>query len=271
MVDLAIRGDDMEKLSRLSNEGLEILATDFRNNGRVDEAVRTYKQLIARLEQRGDMAGAARMQHMIGVSYKVGNYTEKSLEALEDALYRYKKLEDAVDVGRVLRDIGITYQYAGDVDAALPFLRESIEVLKGTDDAAERGISEVKLGHLFQEMKDEKRAEKWLEKGLATLEPTNQWFYKATAWLHKAEFLASKKEYTEALKSIEAAERIFEEHDGPTVHRRRMAQLYFLKASVYESLRDSELARVARQKADMFIQTLDDASRAYLESKLGYN
>jgi tetratricopeptide (TPR) repeat protein len=251
-----------------SNLELEQQATDYRNNGQVEKAVAAYRELIERFEANDEGVRAAEMQHMVGVSYKVGNFTEKSLAALSDTLERYRKLESTVNVGRVLRDLGITYQYAHRFEEAQPFLEESIEVLAGAGDAAELGISQVKLGHLFHEMKQLEPAEEWIEEGIRTLEQTDQWFYQATALLHQADLQITQGRYEEALTSSEAAETLLRAHQGETSQKRRLAQVYYLKSAIYHGLHDEKKAGDAKERAEGYTATLDKASGDYLHAKL---
>lgn len=251
-----------------TNEEVERQATDYRNNGQVEKAVREYKELLSRFEKAGELRRAAEMQHMIGVAYKVGNHTEESLVALADALRRYKEIDSTVDVGRTLRDIGITHQYVHDYDKAKPFLEESVSVLRETGNLAELGISEVKLGSLFHECGDFKEAQEWISRGLATLEATNQWFYQATALLHAAHLNVSLQKYSAALADAERARKLFLGHNGEVSQKRRMAQLYLLESEIYSKLERQDDASEARRKADSFMEELDDASRSYLLRKI---
>lgn len=246
---------------------LEETATIFRNNGQVQQAVAAYTKLVERFEKAKDAKRAAEMQHMIGVSYKVGNHTEESLRALDDALARYQAISDTVGVGRALRDKGITYQYTKRFSEAKEFLEKSVTTLQGSGDAAELGISEAKVGHLLHEVGVLDKAEQWIERGLETLRGTSHWFYISTALLHKASLQLALHHYALALQVAEEAEAILRSHNGEQVQKRRLAQLWYMKADIYRAMGEFEKATESREAGDRYAALLDSASQQYIKER----
>lgn len=255
-------------MKKLTNEELEEQATTFRNNGQVQQAVTAYTELLARFDKAKDKQRAAQMQHMIGVTYKVGNHTAQSLQALDAALERYKAAGDTVGVGRVLRDKGITYQYVKQYQEAKDLLQQSVTVLQATGDVAELGISEAKVGNLLREAGVLDKAESWINRALETLQTTDHWFYISTTLLHKANLKLAQRHYTEALQAVEAAEKILRDNNGEQEQKRRLTQVWFMKSEIYKAMGDLEKASECKEAGEAYAITLDDASRRYLYEQL---
>lgn len=255
-------------MKKLSDQELEQQATAYRNNGQVDAAVRAYQELIARFEKAKNPQRAAEMQHMVGVTYKVGNHTNESLQALDNALERYKAVNDTVGVGRALRDKGITYQYVKRYQEAKDLLQESVMVLQGVGNAAELGISEAKIGNLLREAGVLDKAEVWINRALETLQNTGHWFYISTTLLHKADLKLARHQYADALAAAEAAEKILRDNNGEQVQKRRLAQMWFMKASIYQAMGDFEKASECKEAGQAYAAALDEASRRYLEEQV---
>lgn len=254
-------------MKKPSDSELEEQATTYRNNGQVQQAVASYDELLRRFEKSKNKQRAAQMQHMIGVSYKVGNHTEASLQALDDALGRYEAISDHVGVGRVLRDIGITYQYVKQYQQAKEYLEKSVVTLQSTGDMAELGISEAKMGHLLHVAGVLDKAELWINRGVETLRATDHWFYLSTALLHRASLLLALHQYALALAAAEEAEGILRVHNGEQVQKRRLAQVWFMKADIYKAMGEFEKASECREAGESYAVTLDEASRRYLEGE----
>lgn len=258
-------------MKKPTNEELEKQATTLRNNGQVQQAIAAYTELVARFDKAKDKQRAAQMQHMIGVTYKVGNHTAESLQALDAALELYKAAGDTVGVGRVLRDKGITYQYAKQYQQAKDLLQQSVTVLQATDDTAELGISEAKVGNLLREAGVLDKAEAWINRGLETLQPTGHWFYISTTLLHKADLKLTQHQYTEALGMAEASEKILRDNNGEQEQKRRLAQLWFMKSAIYKAMGDFEKASECKEAGEAYAAALDEASRRYLYEQLEGN
>ena len=256
-------------MKKPTDNELEEQATTYRNNGQVQQAVAAYDELLKRFEKAKNKQRAAQMQHMIGVSYKVGNFTEASLRALNDALHRYETIDDHVGVGRVLRDIGITYQYAKQYAPAKEYLERSVVALQATADMAELGISEAKVGHLLHEAGVLDKAELWIDRGIETLRSTDHWFYLSTALLHRASLQLALHHYALALAAIEESEGILRVHGGEQVQKRRLAQVWFIKADIYKAMGEFEKASECREAGAAYAASLDEASRRYLEEQMG--
>ena len=255
-------------MKKPTNEELEKQATTLRNNGQVQQAVAAYTELVARFDKAKDKQRAAQMQHMIGVTYKVGNHTAQSLQALDAALERYKAAADTVGVGRALRDKGITHQYVKQYQEAKDLLQQSVTVLQSTGDVAELGISEAKVGNLLRQVGVLDKAEAWINRGLETLQTTDHWFYISTTLLHKAELNLAQHQYTEALAAAEASEKILRDNNGEQEQKRRLAQLWFLKSGIYKAMGDFEKASECKEAGEAYALALDEASRRYLHEQL---
>lgn len=255
-------------MKKPTDQELEEQATAYRNNGQVDAAVKAYQELVIRFDKSKKPKRAAEMQHMIGVTYKVGNHTNESLQALESALERYKAVNDTVGVGRVLRDKGITYQYVKRYQEAKELLQQSVTILQTTGDVAELGISEAKVGNLLREAGVLEKAEAWINRALETLQTTNHWFYTSTTLLHKADLKLAQHQYTEALAAAETAENILRSNNGEQVQKRRLAQVWFMKSAIYKAMGEFEKASQCKEAGEAYAATLDEASRRYLEEQL---
>ncbi len=252
----------MERLDPLT--ALEVEATNLRNNGQIDAAIKAYYELITKSEKAGDKRRAAGAQHMIGVANKVGNRTEAAVEAYVEAKKRYAAIGEEVGIGRVLRDEGIAYQYKQDYDHALPLLQQSVNILEKSDDAAELGISEVKLGNLYRLQKDMQQAEIWLRRGLLRLLKTNQAFYISTARMHLSVFLLQTSDSDGALSEINKAEEILQADGGEKKHLRRIAEYEGLKALIYEQKGDHQQALQCKERFKLLLSQLDEDSARYL-------
>ena len=252
-------------MKKLTDYELEEQATTLRNNGQVDAAVKAYQELVMRFEKAKKPKRAAEMQHMIGVTYKVGNHTTESLQALDAALERYKTVNDTVGVGRVLRDKGITYQYAKRYQEAKDLLQESVTVLQGTEDVAELGISEAKVGNLLREAGLFDKAEAWINRALETLNVTNHWFYISTALLHKAHLKLAQHNYNDALTAAEMTEKILRDNNGEQVQKRRLAQVWFMKSAIYKAMGEFEKASQCKEAGEAYAAALDPPSKQYIE------
>lgn len=256
-------------MKKPTDQELEQQATTYRNNGQVDAAIRAYQELVTRFDKAKKPQRAAGMQHMIGVTYKVGNHTNESLQALNVALERYKAINDTVGVGRVIRDKGITYQYVKRYQEAKDLLQESVTVLLGAGDAAELGISEAKVGNLLREAGVLDKAEAWIQRALETLNSTGHWFYISTALLHKAQLKLAQHHYEEALAATDASEKLLRDNNGEQVQKRRLAQVWFMKSAIYRAMGEFEKASQCREAGEAYAATLDEASRRYLEEQIG--
>lgn len=246
-------------------EQLEQRATDYRNNGQVDDAIDVYDQLAAQFTLHGDTTKAAGMVHMMGVTYKVANQKQKSLDKLEQAKQMYEEAGDMVGAGRSLRDIAITHAYDGDYDAAELILLQSINQLKDAGDSDELAMSEIKLGDNFLKKGDLVAANEWMTKGWQKLTESEHWFYRMTALLHRAELAYAEQEYKSCELLCEQAITIIKDLHKEDAQKRRLAQLYGLLA--LSKLARQEEATQSHEMADYYLSQLDNESRAYLVTR----
>lgn len=246
-------------------ENLEQRATDYRNNGQVHEAIDIYDQLAAQMTLHGDTTRAAGMVHMMGVSYKVANRKQQSLDKLEQAKNMYEEAGDAVGAGRALRDIAITHSYSGDYGAAELILLQSIAQLKKTDNKEELAMTELQLGYNFLKKEDLVSANEWMTKGWEKIQDSDFWFYKMIAVMHRAELAFAEQEYKSAMELSEQAIDMIREQGKELQQKRRLAQLYGLL-----SLAKSARQEASAEEADLshyYLSQLDEESQTYLKTK----
>lgn len=250
-----------------SNQQLEKIATDLRNNGQIENAVKAYRELIRRYDLLEKLELAANMQHMIGVSYKIANNTELAIRELMNTKERYEAIGNEIGVGRVLRDEGTAYQYAHDYEKALPLLIQSVDILKKYNNKAELGISQVKLGNLYLDQNSIIQAESFMVLGLETLtadDANYNWFYVATAHIHLSRLFIKEEHYLGSLKEINTAYDMFVSKNGESSHVRRLAEVMAIKARIFKCLKRSKEREECIIYCKELLNKIDDDSRKYL-------
>lgn len=257
-------------MSQQDGQALEEAATKLRNQGRGDEAADMYMQAKQAYLTAGNLAKAAGCQHMIGVSYKIENDSDRAIPALQQAIIDYRTAKDMLGKGRVQRDIGVMYEYLGahqeaeqaflDSQAsltALPDDRKTHQSVQGkTSRNAELGITLAKLGQLYTRTGQFSQAESYLMDGLALIRGVGHVFYEVTALMHLGSLYYATKHYGRMLANLEAALGLLYEYRLQDEHTRRLAQIWGLMAHGYAACGNTVTARYFAKKSLAIVNQL---------------
>lgn len=218
-------------------------ATDLRNNGQENEAIKKYRQLIKLYETAENWEKVGYCWQMIGVCYKIKNAEKQALAAIEKAVTIFKKLKDDFNLGCAYRDIGLTLTNAEKCAAAIKYLRLSIKYLSKTDKYAGLGISQVRLGAAYLRAKNLKPARRWINEGLMAIRREGDWFMEATALLNLAGLDFQEKKFSIMIDKLWAALGLILNEKEEAKQQRRLAEIYGLLAQGYYGIGNSVFAK----------------------------
>lgn len=180
-------------------------AQDLRNNGKIEEAVKIYQQIVGLSIQKDDALMIGKATHMIGVALFQDKRYQEALDYLMDALDQFKRLNNQEMWGAVLRDLGMVNEKLGEIDVAKDYFNNSIYYLKEAGSLGHAGISQVKLGKLYSKMDQKEKAESLIKEGIENIEKSSGRFFESTAYFDLAKLQVEMDKKAEAKTSAEKA------------------------------------------------------------------
>lgn len=238
------------------------------NQGKPAQAIKTYQEAKELFTKLNDLKGAAGMQHMIGVCYRINNDLGGATQAFKQAIVDYQKAGDTMGPARVARDIGLALIDHDKLSEAEQSLRQSQQELQklpeGEMRSAELGITLAKLGQLYTLQNRLDEAEKYLIDGLVLIRKTGHAFYELTALLHLSALYFETKHYDRMLANAEAALGLVYEYDMYDKQTRRLAQIYGLMAHGYLNSANQSFAKHFAKKSLDIINNLDENTQGPL-------
>jgi tetratricopeptide (TPR) repeat protein len=253
---------------KLSIQQLFDEATALRNNGKENEAIEKYEEVLKIFEQQGKTKEIAETEHMIGVCYTIKNDSKRALLFLQKAADHFKELKDRVGIGNVYRDIGLTYFNNSDLGQALKWLSKSEFELKKTDDLSAYGITQVKLGAVYIALGQLQQGSIYISKGLANIRKVGSWFNEMTAFMHFAEHRFLKGAFNDMLSFTWAAIGMIFENGEEKEQDRRLAELYALLAWGYVKTESPGFAKTYLEKSENLLSNMSNDVRKVIEKKV---
>lgn len=260
----------LERANQLANTAHEQM-----NQGKPQQAIKTFQEAKSIYIELGDLKKAAGMQHMIGVCYKINNDLDGATKALNLAAEDYKKADSPMGPPRVMRDLGLMFINHNKYDDAEKALKQSQQDLESQPESEmkgpELGITMAKIGHLYTLQNRLDDAERYLMDGLALIRKTGHASYELTALMHFSALYFKTKDYISMLVNAEAALGIIYESDMYASQTRRLVEIYALVAEGYARSGSNEFAnRFAKKTLDMLKQVEPESQKLlkkYLESE----
>lgn len=238
-------------------------AQDLRNNGKVEEAILAYQEVITTSSDDPKLQGYA--WQMIGVCQNMAGEQDAAIESYQKAIETFEELKDTFDLGCTYRDMGTTTANKGDYELAIEYLEKSKEALSRTEDAVALGITLDKLGVVYGQRGDLKEAQKWITQGLATMRTQGDWFMEMTGMLDLAWVYTKEQRYEEAIPLLWAGIGLTYDKGHQEKQIRRFAQIYKLLAMSYEALGAKQLATVLNSKYEDYLSKLDEKAKSELK------
>lgn len=200
-------------------------ASDLRNNGKTEEAVKAYQQVIGEALKYDNKELAAEAAHMIGSSYYIGEQYDLAQDYFLDALEQFKRLNNREGWGATLRDMGMNAQRWGKCEEAKDYFHNSIYQLKQTENWNHIGMTQVKLGLLFSEMNELEKAEQSIKEGLENILKTPDSFFTSTAFFDLAKLQKKMGKTDEAKESVRKSLAILDKISNREQFQRRRKEV----------------------------------------------
>jgi tetratricopeptide (TPR) repeat protein len=200
-------------------------ASDLRNNGKVEEAVKVYSRVVGLAIQKDDTYMIGEATHMIGSAYYIDGKYELARDYLLDGLDQFKRLNNTEGWGATLRDLGLNAQKMGKFDEAKDYFYNSIYQLRQTENWSHVGMTQVKLGLLFSEMEDLDKAEETIKEGLENVLKTPNSFFTSTAYFDLAKLQKKMEKLGEAKSSTEKALGVLDKISNREQFQRRRKEI----------------------------------------------
>jgi tetratricopeptide (TPR) repeat protein len=250
---------------------LELLnqATEQRNNGQSEQAIKSYLEAIELFQQENNTTKMAECYQMMGVCYKIENDLKNATAAYMKAVDIYEQLNDQVGMGNTFRDFGLSFVYDKLYTEGLPYLQKSERILRLTSDSGAYGITKVKLGMCMFALGHHKEGEQKVTDGLATIRSAKEskyynWFMEMTALINLAMLNLHEGDFAGILDSSWAAAGLIYEHGEQDKMSRRLAQIYGCLAYGYLHLKNVDLALTYLKKSLTLLKPLTPAARNVL-------
>jgi tetratricopeptide (TPR) repeat protein len=215
----------MTNLKTLINE-----ADAARNSAQTQRAIELYKQIFALAQEQNLHQEAGDALQMIGVTYKIDNNTEQSLEWLFKAFRYFAEHGILKGTGNVLRDVAITHEYVNDLVSAKTYLEAALAILSHSHDEVGYAITATKLAKVHIRESNLEEAKPLLDESLHLLQNSPQeWFFYGTTLLHFAQLQIAQADYKAAVITLLECEDVFQAH-ADEEQSRRLAQIWLSRA-----------------------------------------
>lgn len=261
-------------MSEKTFEELFLEADNFRNNGKVDEAVQAYAVIVEKAQKDNAVPEAARAMQMSAASINsslnlqtISRYKD-SLNYLNKAVSLYRSLNDQVNIGGSYRDMGIAAGKVRD-QKAIEYFDKAIAVLEKTDDLGQLAITYDKLGVYYARGGELDQAIANINKALALYDKTSfANFFRATTLYDKARVLILQKKYQESINfALEALSWFQADHDEEQ-YQERICEISGLIGLSYNALGQEKEAKDYLTSYQAALKKMDAAVVQVLESEL---
>lgn len=249
-------------------------ADNFRNNGRVNDALQAYAQIVEKAQTENAVAEAARAMQMSAASLNSAispttptNYRD-SLAYLQNAISLYQSLGDSIHVGGCYRDMGIAASKMNDPKTE-EYFTQAITTLEQTDGYGELAITHDKLGLFLGRSGKFSEAISHMDTALSLYNKARfADFYRATTLYDKARVLAMQQQYPEAIDLAEEALSWFEADHGEAQYQERICEVSGLIGLCYNAQNQTDQAKRYLTKYQAELSKLDPAVARVIETEL---
>nr|WP_275973889.1 CHAT domain-containing tetratricopeptide repeat protein [Argonema galeatum] len=135
--------------------------------GRVQEALETFQQVLTIRQGMGDRNGVAEILNEIGLVYENLTQYPKALEFYQQTLDIARELRDRESEGRVQINIGAVYFKLGQSPKALEFYQQALAVLTEVGDRQGVGLTLNSIGRLYRSLGQYDKALQFYQQALA--------------------------------------------------------------------------------------------------------
>lgn len=183
------------------------LATNFRNNGQEEEAIKLYHELITENQNPGYC------WQMIGVCYNIKKDFDNAVNAIKNAIDIFTKANDHFNLACAYRDLGLAYLGNEQTEESINWLKKSLQEFPQAVTLGKLGLAYFKSGNQAQ-------ARKYFEDAF---KKESDWFMKSTILLDYAKLELAENHNDQARKLILEARELLLPHAD--TQKRRMEQI----------------------------------------------
>jgi tetratricopeptide (TPR) repeat protein len=142
----------------------------YENQGNIEEALKCYNESLKIKEGMGDKKAMIFALSNLGLLYKGQGYLDKALEYYERSLKLAEEIRDKVLYSSLLINIGKVYQERGQLEIAVDYYDKCLKIKEEIQD--KKGIASVciNIGYLYFLKNDFKEARRLFDKSLAIFE-----------------------------------------------------------------------------------------------------
>lgn len=121
-------------------------------SGQIDQARRTYRELLALCRRTGDRRLLAETLRDLGDLYRLNRNFDKAVRALKMARRLWESLSDRAELSRTLNNLGNVYWVAADLPQARAYYEEAraMQTELGLDEYAATALSNLGAIHLVE-------------------------------------------------------------------------------------------------------------------------
>lgn len=250
-------------------------ADNFRNSGKVDQAVESYANIARMAEAENNNFELGRALHGAAIAAfqsadgKESSYLRDGLKYLHKSAEVFRSLDDVVRLGMVYRDAGAALAKVENNAQALEYFQKSIAELQQSDEFGELGSTYTKLGNYYLANNDLESASQYFQKALECFkkDPTRG-YYLASTFFSIASLNLKKKDYLEAYDVALQSLSWFEADHGGERYDYRLVQLYGLLSIICTHI---SMQRDASKYGLMFekgLKNIDPRAAKNIQSRL---
>lgn len=138
------------------------LGRTFDNQGRWDEAITTFEQVLNQATGQADTAYQAKAMKHLAITYRKGfsrgaftaQVLPQAISYCQQALILLADSSDDDLKGSLLNTLGLAYMYSGDYDMAISCHKENMVIRVANDDHHNTGLIYGNLGEAYQKQGD---------------------------------------------------------------------------------------------------------------------
>ncbi len=168
-----------------------------------EKAKKQYEQMLALLEQPGDIKNKVIAFNGLGSAYSSLNNSVKAVEYYEKSLELAEKSKDLEGQSIALGNLSTLYRRVGNFLKALEYVQKSLRIDESANDFYYITYDYADLGNIYLQLNEQDKALDYFKKGLAltlkTGDESNEVFFHERIGI----CYATQKKYTEAVAQIE--------------------------------------------------------------------
>ncbi len=193
------------KVATMEAEILNRMGGVYDLQGEPDDALKTYRQVLALWQALGDRKKEAATLNNMAVVYRLLGDWQEALRLYAQAREILKTLDDPKTEASVLNNVGFLYNGTGQPGQALKFLTEALELRKKAEDRAGEITTLNNLGAAWRKLGNLEKALDRHQQALAVAQDQGDDPQKATTLVQMAEVHLEGRDPAAALRDLDAA------------------------------------------------------------------